>query len=66
MLIDSDLIKWVLAVAVAVMGWFLKKQDNRITKLEEHSGRVTTLEAHYVDIMNRLSRIENKLDRLSE
>lgn len=70
MLVDSDIIKWVLAIIVGAMGWWLKNLDRRIAVLEETKieqiARITTLEAHFLDILGRLSRIETKLDALAK
>lgn len=62
---EMDLVKLILGTGVGLLGWWSKRQDDRIAELEKSGSRVSVLEAHYVDIMNRLGRIEAKLDRLA-
>ena len=68
MILDADIIKWLLMVAVGALGYWARNQDKRLTALElsnmAYVQRITTLEAHYADILNRLGRIEEKLDAL--
>ena len=67
MLIDSSVINWIVGAGLGVVGWYLKTLNTRLTELEikgnTQSTEVATLKAHYLDIVNRLMRIEAKLDK---
>jgi hypothetical protein len=69
MLFSDSAVNWVLTIAMAVAAGFIRNLEKRIAKLEEDHTltlqRVSVTEAHYADILNRLGRIEDKLDSLN-
>ena len=65
----TEVVGWALGLAgagvVMVGGFTLRTIHLRVMRCEDQAERIATIEAHWVDIRDRLSRIEDLLFRIN-